>query len=73
MKFSGIILHFKLSALSSLKKNTLKKKIEALKAYKSQEKRYYATENFIRSLAITRGVQIGADFAEAFEVIRWVI
>ncbi|MFW5916505.1 MAG: PIG-L family deacetylase, partial [Bacteroidota bacterium] len=35
--------------------------------------RYYATEDFIYSLAKTRGVQINADYAEAFEVIRWII
>jgi hypothetical protein len=29
--------------------------------------------DFIRSLARTRGVQIGVDYAECFEVVRWVI
>ncbi len=48
-------------------------KIEALKMYKSQQHRAYAKEEFIRSLAITRGVQIGVEFAEVFEVIRWII
>ena len=51
----------------------LYKKIEALKCYQSQSNRDYANESFIRSLAITRGTQIGAKFAEAFEVIRWII
>jgi len=49
------------------------KKIEALKAYKSQQSRFYANEEFIRSLAITRGTQINVRYAEAFDVIRWVI
>lgn len=49
------------------------KKTEALKAYKSQMHRTYLNETFIRSLAITRGVQINTHYAEAFEVIRWVI
>ena len=48
------------------------KKVEALKAYVSQGHRTYLNETFIRSLAITRGVQISANFAEAFEVIRWI-
>ncbi len=47
-------------------------KAEALKAYASQGHRNYLNENFIRSLATTRGVQIGTPFAEAFEVIRWI-
>lgn len=48
-------------------------KIAALEAYESQRHRKYATEAFIRGLATTRGVQIGVDYAEAFEAIRWVI
>lgn len=47
-------------------------KIEALKKYKSQEHRPYASEEFIKSLATTRGVQIGKKYAEVFEVIRLI-
>jgi LmbE family N-acetylglucosaminyl deacetylase len=47
-------------------------KISALNAYESQKYRDYLNETFIRSLAVTRGVQIGVEFAESFEVIRWV-
>ena len=56
-----------------LEERHIMKKIEALKAYKSQQNRFYANEEFIRSLAITRGTQISVKYAEAFEVIRWVI
>lgn len=48
-------------------------KIAALRCYKSQLDRFYANEEFIRALAKTRGTQIGAPHAEAFEVVRWVI
>jgi N-acetylglucosamine malate deacetylase 1 len=48
-------------------------KFEALKEYKSQAHRPYANEEFIRSLARVRGVQIGTNYAEVFEVIRWII
>ncbi len=48
-------------------------KVAALQCYQSQLDRFYANENFVRSLAVTRGTQIGASFAEAFEVVRWVI
>ena len=47
-------------------------KTKALEEYKSQKHRDYLNENFIKSLATTRGVQIGAKYAEAFEVIRWI-
>jgi LmbE family N-acetylglucosaminyl deacetylase len=50
----------------------LTSKINALKCYKSQFNRSYASEEFIRGLAITRGTQIGAKYAEVFEVIRMV-
>jgi len=49
------------------------KKVEALKCYESQKDRLYLSEEFIRSLAQTRGVQIDAKYAEAFEIIRWII
>jgi len=48
-------------------------KIRALKCYKSQLGRFYANPEFIKALATTRGTQIGAKYAEAFEVIRWVV
>jgi len=31
------------------------------------------SEEFIFALAKTRGVQIGSEYAESFEVIRWVM
>ena len=56
-----------------LSQQHLDRKIDALNAYISQKARLYASEDFIRSLARTRGVQIGARYAEAFELIRGVI
>lgn len=51
----------------------IQKKIDALKEYESQRYRKYLNEDFIRSLAQTRGVQIGTKYAEAFEVIRFIL
>ncbi len=48
-------------------------KYNALQCYGSQSGRDYMSKDFIFSLARTRGVQIGANFAESYEVIRWVI
>ena len=48
-------------------------KIKALQAYKSQQHRAYLDIDFIWSLARTRGTQIEGRYAEAFEVLRWVI
>ena len=64
---------FHTQAFIKLKRNHIEKKIETLQVYKSQSFRDYATDDFIWSLAKTRGVQIGTEFAETFEVIRWII
>jgi len=66
-------LTFNTTCFIRLEERHLLNKIEALKSYESQKKRDYVSPDFIRSLARTRGVQIGAEYAEAFEVIRWVI
>jgi LmbE family N-acetylglucosaminyl deacetylase len=57
----------------ALKKRHIQKKIEALRCYKSQYHRKYLDEEFIWSLARTRGTQIEGQYAEAFEVLRFVI
>lgn len=64
---------FHVQAFVKLGKKHVEKKIKALKAYKSQRNRFYAKEDFIRSLVRTRGMQIGTEYAESFEVIRWII
>jgi N-acetylglucosamine malate deacetylase 1 len=48
-------------------------KLQALQEYKSQLHRKYLTEDFIKGWARTRGTQINVDYAEAFEVVRWII
>jgi LmbE family N-acetylglucosaminyl deacetylase len=51
------------------------KKIELLRKYESQVQldRPYFSEEYIRGWAKMRGVQVKADFAEAFEVVRWIL
>ena len=64
---------FGTEAFVVLKESQISKKIKALGCYKSQLGRFYMSGDFIKSLAITRGVQINKQYAEAFEVIRWII
>ena len=66
-------IEFQAESFIILSEEDIKTKLYALDAYNSQKKRNYASEEFIRSLARTRGVQIGSRYAEAFEVIRWVM
>lgn len=66
-------LTFNTTCFVPLKEGEIEKKINALRCYKSQENRFYATERFIRALAETRGTQIGMKYAETFEVLRWIV
>jgi LmbE family N-acetylglucosaminyl deacetylase len=64
---------FHTSSFVHLTESQIVTKVNALKEYQSQAHRPYSDESFIRSLARIRGVQIGADHAEAFNVVRWII
>jgi len=56
-----------------LEERHIKLKIKALQQYKTQQHREYLNPDFIMGLARTRAVSVGAKYAEAFEVIRWVV
>jgi LmbE family N-acetylglucosaminyl deacetylase len=56
-----------------LEKHHIECKIEALHCYNSQKHRAYLDDEFMWSLARTRGTQIEGKYAEAFEVLRWII
>ena len=64
---------FSTSSFVHLNESDIQTKVNALQAYQSQAHRPYSDEDFIRSLARTRGVQIGTKYAEAFELVRWII
>jgi LmbE family N-acetylglucosaminyl deacetylase len=80
-KFSSLLsyelpwnnLSFNTSSFMKLEEKHIQKKIDAVNEYKSQAHRPYANEEFVRSLARTRGVQINTHYAECFEVIRWIL
>ena len=56
-----------------LSKDDMTTKWKAISAYRSQEVRAYKSEDFFEGLARVRGLQVGTEFAEAFELIRWVL
>ncbi|QOP41437.1 PIG-L deacetylase family protein [Sulfurimonas marina] len=66
-------LSFDFTMFVKLEEKHIEKKSLALQEYKSQGVRDYMSKEFIYSLAKIRGVQIGAEYAETFEVIRWII
>lgn len=66
-------LDFRTSCFVNVDEAFVQNKCDALARYVSQRHRSYASEEFVRALALMRGTQIGQRYAEAFEVIRWVI
>jgi len=66
-------LTFSTSCFVALTKPQVQKKVDALRCYKSQSFRPYASRDFIWSLARTRGTQSNALYAEVFDTIRLYI
>jgi LmbE family N-acetylglucosaminyl deacetylase len=55
-----------------LERRHVARKQAALACYESQAGRAYLSPDFIEGHSRTRGVQCGFEFAEAFEMMRWV-
>lgn len=80
-KFTSILCYelpwnnfdFTTTCFSQLNEKHVDMKIKALQEYESQAHRPYGNPNFIRSLAHIRGVQIGTQYAEVFEILRWIM
>ncbi len=80
-KFSTVLCYelpwnnfsFNTSCFIPLEEAHVAAKCRALHEYKSQAHRPYANDEFIKSLARVRGVQSGHQYAEAFEVVRWIL
>ncbi len=66
-------LQFNTQCFIKLEKEHIENKTRALKEYHSQGERDYLKDDFIFSLARSRGVQAGCEYAEAFEVVRLFI
>ena len=64
---------FNNQAYIKLNEEDVQKKIGAISCYETQKKRNYSDPAFTRGLAITHGVQANCKYAEAFEVVRWMI
>jgi len=58
-----------------LNRSQIERKYSMLKLYRSQfeKQRNYFSEEFIFGLAKLRGIQCNSDYAESFEVIRWMM
>jgi N-acetylglucosamine malate deacetylase 1 len=66
-------LSFTTDVFIILDQKHIKNKIDALSRYGSQSFRTYFGEEYIKSLAHTRGVQVDSLFAETFELLRLLV
>jgi LmbE family N-acetylglucosaminyl deacetylase len=66
-------LVFQTNLFVKLSNMDVAKKIKALQKYASQASRPYITKEFIEGLALVRGMQAGTKYAEAYEVMRWMV
>ena len=66
-------LNFSQQAYVRLEERHIQKKVDALACYASQGHRNYLREDYIRNVALTRGINIGCELAEVFEVYRWIL
>jgi len=64
---------FNTSAFVKLEKRHVEKKIEAVFCFQSQIDSPYINKEFLFGLASTRGIQVRAKYAEAFEAVRVII
>jgi LmbE family N-acetylglucosaminyl deacetylase len=64
---------FESRSFVTLEKRHIEKKVAALKCYQSQRHRTYLSERAIWGMAELRGTQLEGGYAEAFEVLRWII
>ena len=64
---------FSSTMFSVVEERHIRAKIEALDHYKTQDRRFYMKEKLVTGQANFRGLQIYREYAEAFEVIRWIM
>jgi N-acetylglucosamine malate deacetylase 1 len=65
-------IQFRTEAFVELKGDHVEAKVGAIGCYESQAHRVYSDAEYIRAQVRFRGTQIGARYAEAFDVVRWV-
>ncbi len=66
-------LSFPTNVFVALTEKDIRLKMKAVGCYRSQMGRAGSSAEFYENLARIRGVQVGVEYAEAFEAIRWVM
>lgn len=63
-------ISFRTDIFVNLTETHIAKKVKALQCYSSQSYRDYFNDDYIKANALTRGMNIGKEYAEVFECIR---
>ena len=63
---------FSMDVFITLDRESLQAKVDAVNAYKTQKSRTFFSNNIVEDLARVRGKQIEREYAECFELIRWI-
>lgn len=66
-------LSFQSDVFIKLTDEQLEKKLTAIAQYQSQATRAYCDAAFLKSNARVRGMQAGCEYAEAYELMRWIV
>lgn len=64
---------FNNQAFSVLGEDDVEHKVAALSCYESQKNRNYFQKDYLFGMCRAHGIQIGCEYAEVFETVRWVI
>lgn len=65
-------LQFNNQTFIKLERRHIDRKLAAIACYESQKNRDYAAPDFTVGQARTHGVQVGCEYAEVFELVRWI-
>lgn len=66
-------IQFRSGGFAILEQRHVDAKVAAVAQYDSQTDRAYAKRDFLEAQMRFRGTQIGTEFAETFDIVRWLI
>lgn len=66
-------LQFRSECFVELGVRDVDRKLSAVRCYQSQSQRAYADPDYLRSHLRFRGISINVQYAEAFDVVRWIL
>ena len=66
-------IEFSMDVFVTVTKEDVDAKIAAINAYRTQKHRQFFANDIVGDLARVRGKQVGHDYAECFELVRFIL